>query len=414
MKRFLALFLALLMLSVSVTACSGGKKPKKDEILVWVAEEVLDFTKSQCEQFLKATPDIAEAFTVRVSAMGEGETATQMLTDVESGADVYAFAQDQLGRLVQAGALSKLGGTYLEAVKKNNDEGSVGAAMAGNAVYAYPLTSDNGYFLYYDKSVVKDPSTLDGILKDCRDAGKSFYMDNQSGWYLVSFFFGAGCGYTTESNDRGEITKVYCDFDSEKGLEAMKAMVAAEQSGAFQRSDSFASQFNPEGGKAGAAISGTWDAAAIKGYLGENYGTAKLPTMTTKDGQVQMGSWAGYKLMGVNPTQSEAAVIASHRLAAYLTSEEVQLARYIAKGWGPSNLNAQKNENVKADEALSALRAQLPYAPAQPQCSANFWAKMEALGTEINAGTYRNATDDTLRGVLKELADYLRADVVTN
>ena len=413
MKRIIAFLLSFLLL-LALVSCrgTGAGTDGKEEILVWVAEEVLDFTKAQCASFLDANPDLKEKYTITVSAMGEGETATQMLTDVESGADVYAFAQDQLGRLVQAGALSKLGGAYLSDVKQNNDKGSVGAATMGETVYAYPLTSDNGYFLYYDKSVVKDPSSLDKILADCKAAGKSLYMDNQSGWYLVSFFFGTGCSYTTEANDRGEITKVNCDFNSENGLAALKVMIDTVKSGAFSRSDSFASQFNPEGGKAGAAISGTWDAAAIKQYLGDNYGAVKLPTMTTAVGEKQMGAWAGYKLMGVNPTQSDEAVVVSHRLAAYLTSEAVQLARYRAKGWGPSNKNAQENAEVKADAALSALRDQLLYAPAQPQCSANFWAKMEALGTDVNAGKYNSYTDAQLQAVLDELAAYLTADVV--
>lgn len=413
MKRATALFLALLLsvLPILLTSCKGGGG--KEEILVWVAEEIVDFTKAQCEVFLKNNPDVAEKYKIKVSAMGEGETATQMLTDVESGADVYSFSQDQLGRLVQAGALAKLGGSYLSDVKSQNDEGSVKAVTLGETVYAYPLTSDNGYFLYYDKSVVKDPSTLDGILKDCKAAGKNLYMDNQSGWYGVSFFFGSGCSYTTEANDKGEIKKVNCDFDSDDGVEALRVMVNMVKSGAFQRSDSFAAQFNPDGGLAGAAISGVWDSSAIKGYLGENYGVAKLPTMTTAEGQEQMSSWAGYKLMGVNPTQSDEAVVVSHKLAAYLTSEAVQLARYTEKGWGPSNKKAQENEAVRSDEALAALREQLVFSPAQPQCSANFWAKMEALATEVNAGTYNNYTDDQLEAVLIELTEYLRADVVS-
>ncbi len=413
MKRATALFLALLLsvLPILLTSCKGGGG--KEEILVWVAEEIVDFTKAQCEIFLKNNPDVAEKYKIKVSAMGEGETATQMLTDVESGADVYSFSQDQLGRLVQAGALAKLGGSYLSDVKSQNDEGSVKAVTLGETVYAYPLTSDNGYFLYYDKSVVKDPSTLDGILKDCKAAGKNLYMDNQSGWYGVSFFFGSGCSYTTEANDKGEIKKVNCDFDSDDGVEALRVMVNMVKSGAFQRSDSFAAQFNPDGGLAGAAISGVWDSSAIKGYLGENYGVAKLPTMTTAEGQEQMSSWAGYKLMGVNPTQSDEAVVVSHKLAAYLTSEAVQLARYTEKGWGPSNKKAQENEAVRSDEALAALREQLVFSPAQPQCSANFWAKMEALATEVNAGTYNNYTDDQLEAVLIELTEYLRADVVS-
>lgn len=413
MKRATALFLALLLsgLSFLITSCSRDRG--KEEILVWVAEEIADFTRAQCDVFLKNNPDVAEKYTIKVSAMGEDDTATQMLTDVESGADVFAFAQDQLGRLVRAGALAKLGGSYLSDVKSQNDEGSVKAVTLGETVYAYPLTSDNGYFLYYDKSVVKNPSTLDAILADCKAAGKRLYMDNQSGWYAVSFFFGSGCSYTTEANDNGEIKKVNCDFDSDDGVEALRAMVNMVKSGAFQRSDSFASQFNPDGGLAGAAISGTWDAAAIRGYLGDNYGVAKLPTMTTAEGQEQMSSWAGYKLMGVNPTQSDDAVVVSHKLAAYLTSEAVQLARYTEKGWGPSNKKAQENEAVRADAALAALREQLAFSPAQPQCSANFWAKMEALGTEVNAGTYNNYTDDQLEAVLIELAAYLRADVVS-
>ena len=413
MKRATALFLALLLSVLPILLTSCRRDGGKEEILVWVAEEIVDFTKAQCEVFLKNNPDVAEKYKIKVSAMGEDETATQMLTDVESGADVYSFSQDQLGRLVQAGALAKLGGSYLSDVKSQNDEGSVKAVTLGETVYAYPLTSDNGYFLYYDKSVVKDPSTLDGILKDCKAAGKNLYMDNQSGWYGVSFFFGSGCSYTTEANDKGEIKKVNCDFDSDDGVEALRVMVNMVKSGAFQRSDSFASQFNPDGGLAGAAISGVWDSSAIKGYLGENYGVAKLPTMTTAEGQEQMSSWAGYKLMGVNPTQSDEAVVVSHKLAAYLTSEAVQLARYTEKGWGPSNKKAQENEAVRSDEALAALREQLVFSPAQPQCSANFWAKMEALATEVNAGTYNNYTDDQLEAVLIELTEYLRADVVS-
>ena len=413
-KKWIRMLCLVAVIVLCLTGC--GKKNdgdgRKEVLLVWVAEEMVEFTRRECARFLEQHADIAAQFTIEVAAMGEGEAATQMLTDVEAGADVYAFAQDQLGRLVQAGALSAPRGNLLTAIREGNDEGSVSAAGVGDTVYAYPLTSDNGYFLYYDKSVVKDPSSLDRILSDCKAAGKSLYMDNQSGWYLVSFFFGAGCSYTTESNNRGEITKVNCDFNSSAGLQAMKAMIAAGKSGAFAYSNSFASQFNPDGGKAGAAISGTWDAAAIKNYLGENYGVAKLPEMTTDYGARQMGAWGGFKLMGVNPTQSDAAVTASHKLAAFLTSETVQLARYEAKGWGPSNKKAQENEAVKADEALAALRAQLEFSPAQPQCSANFWAKMEAFGTEINAGTYNAYSDAELQKVLDELNAYLTADVV--
>ena len=62
-----------------------------------------------------------------------------------------------------ANALSPPGGDYLEHVTSQNDKGSVSAASFDGKPYVYPETSDNGYFLYYDKSVIQDPSTLEGM-----------------------------------------------------------------------------------------------------------------------------------------------------------------------------------------------------------------------------------------------------------
>ena len=113
MKQWNVLLSLVLALALVLAGCGrkGNGETKKEVLLVWVAEELVEFTRGECDRFLEKNPDIAEKFTIEVAAMGEGEAATQMLTDVESGADVYAFAQDQLGRLVQAGALSTLGGT---------------------------------------------------------------------------------------------------------------------------------------------------------------------------------------------------------------------------------------------------------------------------------------------------------------
>ena len=39
-------------------------------------------------------------------------------------------------------------------VKSRNLPGSVGAATMNDKLYAYPMTADNGYFLYYDASIL--------------------------------------------------------------------------------------------------------------------------------------------------------------------------------------------------------------------------------------------------------------------
>ena len=53
-----------------------------------------------------------------------------------------------------------------EDVKSRNLTGSVEAATMDGKLYAYPMTADNGYFLYYDKSVLSedDVKSMDTLL----------------------------------------------------------------------------------------------------------------------------------------------------------------------------------------------------------------------------------------------------------
>ena len=197
MKKILAIVLAAaMMLSLVSFASAEGFS---GEIKIWVAENVVDFTTEQVEAFKAANPEFAN-MTVKIEPVGEGDAANKVITDVESAADIYGFAQDQLGRLVKAGAIEEVEEGNAEVVAAENDAGSVGAVKMGDVMYAYPMTSDNGYFLYYDKSVVTDPTDLDKILADCEAAGKSFYFQINSGWYQVAFFFAYGCELTYDTD----------------------------------------------------------------------------------------------------------------------------------------------------------------------------------------------------------------------
>ena len=150
------------------------------EITIWVAENVQTFTQNQIKAFQEANPQYA-GYTVTVEPVGEGDAASNMITDVEGGADIYGFAQDQLARLVSSGAIMPVIGDYATWVAEQNDAGAAAAAVVGGTTYAFPITSDNGYFMYYDKSVVTDPTSLDQIVADCEAAGKGFYMETLDG-----------------------------------------------------------------------------------------------------------------------------------------------------------------------------------------------------------------------------------------
>ena len=372
-----------------------------DEIKVWVADNVTAFTEEQIAAFKEANPDFA-GYDYVVEAVGEGDAAGNMITDVEAGADIYCFAQDQIARLVAAGALEEVAPDNVEAVENDNDAGAVGAATVGDILYAYPITSDNGYFLYYDKSVISDPSTLEGILADCEAAGKSFYMEINSGWYQTAFFFGAGAELTYDTDDTGAFTACNAGYASPEGLLALKAMITLNASPAFQNGSSVGEATN-----CAAIVDGTWDAGAAKDLFGDNYACAKLPTFEGADGNVyQMSGFGGYKLLGVKPQEDEAKLEACDALAAFLSSGEVQLARYEAVGWGPSNLEAQDSEVVLADEALAALREQLAFTIPQGQYPGDYWSLATSLGDSIRSKEITpDSSDDDLMAVLQKFQD---------
>ena len=388
MKKILSLVLALaMMLSLCSFASAEGFS---GEIKIWVAENVVEFTKTQVEAFKAANPEYAN-MTVVVEPVGEGDAATKMITDVEAGADIFGFAQDQLGRLVAANALEVVFEDNVAIIEQANDAGSVGAVKMGDEMYAYPMTSDNGYFLYYDKSVVTDPTDLAKVVADCEAAGKNVYFEINSGWYQTAFFFGAGCTLTYSTDNLGNIVAMDCNYASANGVKALKSMIALAKSPVFVNGSSASNATN-----LGAIVDGTWDAGAIKGILGDNYAAVKLPTV---DGY-QLGGFGGFKMLGIKPQTDEAKLAACDALALFLTSGEVQLARFEAVGWGPSNLEAQQSDAVKSDVALSALGAQLAFCVPQGQYPGEYWSLATALGDDILADKYDAYTDEQLMEVL--------------
>ena len=388
MKKLFALFMAtLLVLTLCASAVAEGYS---GNLKVWVAEAAVDFTKAQIKAFQDAHPEYAD-MTVTVDPVGEDDAAHKVITDVQAAADIFGFAQDQLARMVAAGGVEIVEENNAEVIRAENDAGAVAAVTLGGEMYAYPMTSDNGYFLYYDKSVVTDPSTLEQILDDCEKADKKFYMEINSGWYQTAFFFGAGCTLTYESDNEGNLTSCNVDYASENGLKALRSIIKVAQSPAFVNGSSISNAT-----KAAAIVDGTWDSEAAKALFGENYAAAKLPTV---DGY-QLSGFGGFKMLGVKPQTDEDKLAACDALAAWLSSGEVQLARYEALGWGPSNLNAQHSEVVKADVALSALAEQLPYTIPQGQYPGDYWSLATGLGDRAIAGDFKNADDAELMKVL--------------
>ena len=106
-------------------------------------------------------------FNITLGAESESKAKDDILVDVEVAPDVFAFADDQINELVKAGALQPVQATYTFDVANENVAPSVEAASVDGTLYAYPMTADNGYFMFYDSSVFTedDVQSLDAMIE---------------------------------------------------------------------------------------------------------------------------------------------------------------------------------------------------------------------------------------------------------
>ena len=275
--------------------------------------------------------------------------------------------------------------------------------MRDGKLYAYPETAGNGYFLYYRPSYFsgEDIKSIDEILKTAAANDKKFAMDFSSGWYIYSFFKGAGLNIDYDVNT-GVSTCTWNAVDGKyKGVDVVRSMLKIAGHPAFVSStdDSFLSGVRD--GSIIAGVNGAWNADSVKEAWGEDFAAAKLPCYTINNEQVQMCSFTGYKLVGVNVHTEYPEW--SMKLAEYLTGEDIQLRRFEEIGECPANVKVAQTEEVQASPVIAALAEQSRYGFTQ-NVPPTFWGPSELLGTTI-AGLNRDNRD------LQELLDEMVAAV---
>lgn len=388
MKKLLSLALVMAMV-----LSMGSALAENIALKVWGSQEDQAMLQEMAEAFKAAHPD--KTYDITFGVVGEPDAKSKYLEDPEAAADVFAFANDQLNDLLNADALYEVTRNK-DAIVAANTPGSIEAGSRDGVLYAYPFAADNGYFLYYDKSVINDEQvkTLDGILEACKAANKKMYMDVSNGWYIASFFLGAGCKLSVKDG------KQLCDFNNEMGVQAGEAIKTFTAHEAFLTGDD-AILTGGMGDTIAAGVSGTWNAEAMQSKLGDNYGAAKLPTFTMGGKQVQMGSFAGYKLMGVNTATQHPEDAMD--LAEWLTNEENQLKRFEVRAIGPSNVKVAASEAIKANTALAALAAQSEFASSQNDVLGTYWGPAEAFGQTMEAKDYAKDVQTLLNEIVASI-----------
>ncbi len=362
------------------------------KLTVWVSEADKPFATQVAEAFKAKYPD--KKYEISIDIQGENDAATRVLNDVENAADVYACINDQMSKLINGDALAQIAGERLERVKAANSKGSMESVTltvdGKEGVYGMPFT-DNTFFLYYDKSALteSDVQSLDKILAKC-NASKKFAMPLTDGWYTTSFYFGKGLGFSVKYDENLAETEITCDFGNATGEEVTDSiwkLVQDNRVKADANDSKIVAGFND--GSLIAAVSGIWNRSAIESALKDNFAAAKLPTYTFNKGkageeQVQMVSFAGYKLMGVNNYSKNKTDAMD--FAEFYTNKENQIKHFEMRGFVPTDETARADERVQSDICAKAITAQLAHAKTQKDVPSTLWVPMEGLGTAMVTG----------------------------
>ncbi len=140
-------------------------------------------------------------------------------------------------------------------------------------------------------------------------------------------------------------------------------------------------------GKIIAAVSGIWDTAVIKKAFGGEYGACKLPTYTCAGKQVQMSSFTGYRLLGVNSYSINKEW--AYKLADFLSGEESQKFFFKQVQHGPANKSAAASDAIEDVPAITAVLEQSEYGVLQ-KVGQKYWTPMTTFGNTITAGNPNN------------------------
>ena len=414
--------IALLILACALVFAGGDDEKKssskassgeKITLTVWGSQEDQAMLKEMCNAYAAAHPENSYKFLYGVQS--ESDAADKVLNDPESGPDVFAFASDQINKLIQAGALARIGGSILEDIKASNSAESMDAAtvtIAGEErTFAYPMTGDNTYFVYYDKSklTADDVKSLDKMLEVAGATGKQIaFKLYDDGWYLSSFFFADPSLYykVTYSDDLTE-KAVEINYDNANGLAVMTALRSYFANPALSANvDDSKILAGIQSGTIIAAVSGTWNMKAIQNVWGDNMAVTVMPTATIGGKQIQLNGYFGYKLIGVNGYSQNKAE--AHKLAQWLTNEQNQLLRFKTRGFGPTNKVVKANAEVQKDAVISVVLKQAEYFRTQKGVPGAYWTPMASLTKQFADVDPMTVTDAELQALLDSLCAQIR------
>ena len=401
-NKALAAVAACALFAGGLTACGTGASANGDAenitLVVWASQEDQANEDSWLQEMEKAFQEEHPEYNItwKNQVVASADAAGVAKQDPTVAADVYSFASDQLGTLLDAGAIGQVSDPTMAQLEEQT-EGSetmldTVRGEDGN-VYGVPLAG-NTWFMYYRKSkfTEEDITSLDAMLAK----GKvSFPLTNS--WYVPAFYMGAGGELFGPDGTDGAAG---VQFGGEVGAAVTEYLVNFRNNPNFVLDQNGSGLAGLKDGSVDVVFTGNWDAATVRANLGDDWGVAQLPCFTLNGQQVQMKAFAGSTVYAWNPYSKHPK--AADQFAAFLSGTYSQEKHYTMRSVIPSDVKVAVTPEVEADAVAQAqIDTIANTSVVQPSISEmnNFWVPCENFGKAIYNGevTLDNAAEQTER-----------------
>ncbi|MCR5565001.1 MAG: extracellular solute-binding protein [Gammaproteobacteria bacterium] len=361
-------------------------------LTIWCAEE----DEAMIREMLNDYEGVYSSnhYNWKVETQGEDVVSSTVIRDVSAAADVFSFANDQLGTLLNNDALTQIPSKYNAQIEAQIDVARL-AASYESKYYAIPYSYEN-CFLYYNKSLITNVSSLEGILNASLSGVEyNLGIDMSDSYYTTMFLYTAGVTiFGEQGTDPNDVN--LNNANAYKACKYIQSLSSKTKLGSIAKADQYGALQN---GKVAAMISGPHMISQFKQALGNNFAVAMLPTIRfegeSKD--TQLVSFSGVKLYGVSKkstdVRSDKATEEALRVAAYLANQKNQQRRLEDREFCPTDATLFEDALSSGIKTVETVVAQSEYSKLKPGIiqMSSYWDNMKGFLLGVYKLTYGEA-----------------------
>lgn len=393
MKKTILPLCAALLVTAGLVSCGGssdnsssnattGGTNKTVRLSVWVPTEQVEWAKARCDAFAAANPNKTYKFSV--TAVAEGDVYTKIKGDPTAAADVFFFAGDHLGPLLDGDYLYAFSDAIADSLKTQIGEAAFNSGVSDGRLYGISYTP-NSYFMYYDnqKVTAEDAKSLDTLLQK----GKVIF-DIDNGWYQTAFWYGTGVRFFGPDGKDPE----QANLDSTEGKIAARAIRDYVMNENFINGgdDEIKAQFTPDSkDNIVAVIGGSWLSEGLITSFSNRLTATTLPTFTEGGNEYYLTATGDWKKCGISKYVTKDNAIEAQKLAVWLTNKDSALSKLQQFNEASTLTELAESDTVKENMVVRTLMEQTngEHIVLQPSISqmANWWDSATAYANAILA-----------------------------